>query len=154
MKKNFKSGFTLVELLVCLVIIIILVAILLPMYSQYITKAKQSQALADGRSAALATQSVFHQYYGSGELFLLAKDDRENNDWGIEENENAGYQMGDWVGLTKAAYDEIIALSRLTGVITGVEYSTDGRDTLLRITYCDPDSGFKATYLNGKWTTE
>lgn len=58
---KFKSGFTLIELMVTVVIIAILAAIAMPMYSNYITKAKARNAGADLVTLSLVLESLYQR---------------------------------------------------------------------------------------------
>jgi type IV pilus assembly protein PilE len=58
---KFKSGFTLIELMVTVVIIAILAAIAMPMYSNYITKAKARNAGADLVALSLVLESLYQR---------------------------------------------------------------------------------------------
>ncbi len=66
MKKNRKSGFTLVELIVVLVILTILAAILVPALLGYIDKAREKQYALEARSIYEATQAYVTEQYGKG----------------------------------------------------------------------------------------
>ncbi|OTG78929.1 hypothetical protein B9T23_02355 [Acinetobacter terrae] len=58
---KFESGFTLIELMVTVVIIAILAAIAMPMYSNYITKAKARNAGADLVALSLVLESLYQR---------------------------------------------------------------------------------------------
>lgn len=58
---KFKSGFTLIELMVTVVIIAILAAIAMPMYSNYITKAKARNAQSDLVALSLVVESLYQR---------------------------------------------------------------------------------------------
>lgn len=66
MKKDKKSGFTLVELIVVLVILAILAAILVPALLGYIDKAREKQYALEGKSIYEATQAFVTEQYGKG----------------------------------------------------------------------------------------
>lgn len=65
-----KSGFTLVEMIVVIVILSILLAILIPGLISYIDKAKDKQIEVNARSAYIALQDQLIQDYGD-----LSKDE-------------------------------------------------------------------------------
>lgn len=58
---KFKSGFTLIELMVTVVIIAILATIAMPMYSNYITKAKARNAQSDLLALSLVLESMYQR---------------------------------------------------------------------------------------------
>lgn len=58
---KFESGFTLIELMITVVIIAILAAIAMPMYSNYITKAKARNAGADLVTLSLVIESLYQR---------------------------------------------------------------------------------------------
>lgn len=60
-----KRGFTLVEVIVVLIIIAILAAILLPSLTGYIDKANDKAAIAECRSAVIASQTLLSEAYGA-----------------------------------------------------------------------------------------
>lgn len=66
LKKNKKSGFTLVELIVVLVILAILAALLIPALTGYINKAKEKQVIAETRQAVMAAQTLADEEYAAG----------------------------------------------------------------------------------------
>lgn len=59
--QKFESGFTLIELMVTVVILGILAAIAMPMYSNYITKAKTRNAGADLVTLSLVIESLYQR---------------------------------------------------------------------------------------------
>ena len=54
-KKMNKKGFTIVELVIVIAVIAILAAVLIPTFSNVVTKAKESAALQEVRNAYVAT---------------------------------------------------------------------------------------------------
>lgn len=58
MTKKNKKGFTLIELIVVIAIIAILAAILIPRFSGFTDRAKQTQALVDAKQYATAMDSL------------------------------------------------------------------------------------------------
>lgn len=64
MKRN-KSGFTLVEVIVVLVILAILAAIMIPAMTGWIDKAKEKQVYVELREVALAMKSAYAEVYAS-----------------------------------------------------------------------------------------
>ena len=56
-----QSGFTLIELMVTVAIIAILAAIAMPMYSNYITKAKARSAQSDLIALSLVLESIYQR---------------------------------------------------------------------------------------------
>jgi len=59
--QSFETGFTLIELMVTVVIMAILAAIAMPMYSNYITKAKARNAGADLVTLSLVVESLYQR---------------------------------------------------------------------------------------------
>ncbi|MFC6166812.1 type IV pilin protein [Acinetobacter terrestris] len=59
--QKFESGFTLIELMVTVVILGILAAIAMPMYSNYITKAKARNAQSDLVALSLVIESLYQR---------------------------------------------------------------------------------------------
>ena len=57
LKKN-KKGFTLVEIIVVLLIIAILAAIAIPTMLGFVNEARQSEYIAEGRTALVAAQTI------------------------------------------------------------------------------------------------
>ena len=62
LKKN-KKGFTLVEIIVVLVIIAILAAIAIPTMLGFVNEARQSEYIAEGRTALVASQTIVTREY-------------------------------------------------------------------------------------------
>lgn len=54
-----QSGFTLIELMIAVVILAILAAIAMPMYSNYITKAKARSAQSDLVALSVVMESLY-----------------------------------------------------------------------------------------------
>lgn len=61
-----KKGFTLVELIVVMVILVILAALLVPALTKWIDKAREKQVVVDARTAYLAAQTLGSEAYGAG----------------------------------------------------------------------------------------
>ncbi|TCB72817.1 prepilin-type N-terminal cleavage/methylation domain-containing protein [Acinetobacter sp. ANC 4216] len=59
--QKIESGFTLVELMVTVLILAILAGIAMPMYSNYITKAKARNAGADLVTLSLVIESLYQR---------------------------------------------------------------------------------------------
>lgn len=68
LKRNRKSGFTLVELIVVIVILAILAALLVPALLKWIDKSKRSQYTVNCRSAVTAAQATLTEYYGANRV--------------------------------------------------------------------------------------
>lgn len=58
---NGRTGFTLVELMVTVAILAVLAAIAIPMYSNYINRAKQSDAIIGLKAAQMAQEQFFSE---------------------------------------------------------------------------------------------
>lgn len=65
-KHNGQGGFTMVELIVILIILGILMAIMVPALSGWISKARDKQVLLEARSCLQASQAIGAEYYGAG----------------------------------------------------------------------------------------
>jgi type IV pilus assembly protein PilE len=63
-----NRGFTLIEVMIVVAIIAILVAIVMPAYSDYVTRAKR----ADGKSALLAFQLAQEKYRANNPTYAAA----------------------------------------------------------------------------------
>ena len=59
--QSFQAGFTLIELMIAVVILAILAAIAMPMYSNYITKAKVRNAQSDLVTLSLVLESIYQR---------------------------------------------------------------------------------------------
>lgn len=64
-RRSKKGGFTLVELIVVLVILAILAALLIPVLTGYIDKAKEKSLVAETRQVVMAAQTLYDEYYGT-----------------------------------------------------------------------------------------
>ena len=64
-RRSKKGGFTLVELIVVLVILAILAALLIPVLTGYINKAKEKKVIAETRMAVMAVQTMNSDYYAA-----------------------------------------------------------------------------------------
>lgn len=61
MNQPIQTGFTLIELMIAVVILAILAAIAMPMYSNYITKAKARSAQSDLVALSLVLESMYQR---------------------------------------------------------------------------------------------
>jgi prepilin-type N-terminal cleavage/methylation domain-containing protein len=64
--KKYKSGFTLVEVIVVLVILAILAAIAVPALTGYIDKAKKRSAISEARESRIALETLMNLQAGDG----------------------------------------------------------------------------------------
>jgi len=60
-KDRQNSGFTLVELMISVAILAVLAAVAIPMYSNYINRAKQSDAIIGLKAAQMAQEQYFSE---------------------------------------------------------------------------------------------
>ena len=112
-----RDGFTLVELIVCLVIVSVLAAIAIPTMLGYAGKARESALGVECRSCILAAQTLASQYYAQG---------RADPAPTPEEVRTLAEVQGTVSGLTV-----------VNGRLTHLTYARDGR----WVTYCaDPES--------------
>ena len=63
LKQNRRSGFTLVELLVVLLILTVLASFMIPSLMGYIDKARDNQVIMETRQAVMAAQTLFDEAY-------------------------------------------------------------------------------------------
>ncbi len=61
-----RSGFTMVELIVVLLILSVLAALLIPALSGYLEEAKEAQMLAETRQIVIAAQTLYNEGQASG----------------------------------------------------------------------------------------
>ncbi|MCL2003933.1 MAG: prepilin-type N-terminal cleavage/methylation domain-containing protein, partial [Oscillospiraceae bacterium] len=75
LRKNKNKGFTLVEIIVVLVIIAILMAALAPVVMGWITEARDTALMAEGRAALTAAQAISTDFAARGTAGGLAGTD-------------------------------------------------------------------------------
>ncbi len=76
MKKLNKKGFTLVELVIVIAVIAILAAVLIPVFSNVISKANDSKALQNARNTYEAYVADHATEVGSINIVIKGADDR------------------------------------------------------------------------------
>lgn len=74
--KNYKKGFTLVEVIIVLVILAILIAIAVPSVMKYIDDANDAKILVQARPVLLTSKSEAAKLYAKGTLETLPNDTR------------------------------------------------------------------------------
>ncbi len=79
-----KCGFTLVELMITVAILAVLATIAIPMYSNYINRAKQSDAIIGLKAAQMAQEQYFSEnnaYAGTVDILPGFSDASVNNSY-------------------------------------------------------------------------
>lgn len=124
MKKTSKKGFTLVEIVVVLVILAIMAGFAVPAYNGFVTKAKQSEVLADARIVLVAAQAAGQEKYAiKGSALTNAAD-----------NATVKASIDSYLGTIGGFYTATLSG---TGVVTGILYQK---------------AGTLATFASGSWT--
>lgn len=121
-----QPGFTLIELMVTVVIIAILAAIAMPMYSNYITKAKARSAQSDLIALSLVMESLYQRnltyYIPVGETSPYSTDDTD---------ETKSYAAG-WIP-SSDTFDYTIVVTPSTYTLTA-EGISGSRNTNCKMT--------------------
>ena len=132
MKKTNKKGFTIVELVIVIAVIAILSAILIPTFSNLVTKANKTAALAEAKTAYTLVTAA--DYGEDGHL------DTKENDSAAEHSAvtAAGYEYGS----TAANKSYVKTYEVVNGACTEFVFYHN--------------NGFKATLTvaTGAWTVE
>lgn len=143
MKKKNKNrkGFSLVELIVCLVIMAILAAALVPTLIGYINQTKQSNAKNEAATAVNAVQTIASSAWADPA--------------GVYHNNSGGSDIT--ITYTDGAYtfsnDDVAvvkALAEVKGTISGVTVKNGVVDTL---TYADQKGTTTIYYYDAKYNT-
>ena len=129
--RNSKKGFTLVELIVCLVIIAILAAIAIPTMLGYVNKAKETADSYECRTVLMAAQTICSQDAANGTITAAG--------------DVTATVKTDVAALAEVAVANITNItvsndtnSGLPGKVTGIAFKAS--------------SGYTWTYASGAWT--
>ena len=122
--KENKKGFTLVELIVALVIIVILAAMLIPALTGYINRAKNKSIVAETRSVVMAAQTLADEAYAKADVSGNVSFDKTNT-------ATTGTTYASVANLAEVAVTNIdtivVGTGDRAGVITEVIYKTGGK---------------------------
>lgn len=140
MKKKNKNrkGFSLVELIVCLVIMAILAAALVPTLIGYIKQTRQSNAKNEAAQVVQAAQTITSSAFASPDKTYVNQSSGGNV---VFTDFNTFLSGGESVVKTLAEVDGAVAdITISDGVVTGVKYTAQNGD--------------KVTYSSGTYTVE
>jgi type IV pilus assembly protein PilE len=82
MEESEKSGFTLVELMITVAILAVLASVAIPMYANYMNRAKQADAIIGLKAAQMAQEQFYsenNRYSGTIDILPGFSDDSVNN---------------------------------------------------------------------------
>lgn len=121
LKDNKKKGFTLIELIVVLVILAILAALLIPVLTGYIDKAKRKSIVAETRQVVMAAQTLADEEYTKADVGAA------DIKFGAKGTQGVTVTFEDVKDLSEAPGTITEITADENGVITKVVYENNGK---------------------------